>query len=330
LVADIVDLHLAGGVMRESGITVGIADLERCLEFVRTQAADEGTGVFGPASQVWQVDREAIVFLGAGRALLMQLAHPWVATAIAQHSSVLEDPLRRFHRTFEIVFTLVFGSLSQALAASRRLHRRHSAITGVMPINLGAYAEGSPYQANTSAALMWVHATLVDTALRVYELVLPPLEAEARERYYAECRLLGSLFGIPTDEQPINWTEFSSYIAEEVASERLAVGRAAREIGSTVVSGAGRFPVPHWYRDVTAALLPEGLREQFQLQYGARERRRASRALSIIRFAYPALPTRVRHVAPYQEALARLSGHKPDFMTRVLNRLWIGRASLLE
>jgi uncharacterized protein (DUF2236 family) len=70
------------------------------------------------------------VFIGAGRALLMQLAHPSVATAIADHSSALSDPIRRFHRTFEIVFTMVFGSLDQALETSRRLHQRHDRVAG--------------------------------------------------------------------------------------------------------------------------------------------------------------------------------------------------------
>jgi uncharacterized protein (DUF2236 family) len=31
----------------------------------------------------WRVNREAILFLAAGRALLLQLAHPWVAAAVA-------------------------------------------------------------------------------------------------------------------------------------------------------------------------------------------------------------------------------------------------------
>jgi uncharacterized protein (DUF2236 family) len=70
------------------------------------------------------------VFLGAGRALLLQLAHPWVAAAISEHSKTFADPIGRFHRTFNITFTMVFGTLDQALAASRRLHRRHAVVTG--------------------------------------------------------------------------------------------------------------------------------------------------------------------------------------------------------
>ena len=157
---------------------IAAIDFERGLDAVRSKAAGPGEGVFGPGSTIWQVDREALVFLGAGRALLLQLAHPWVATAIAEHSTALSDPIARFHRTFEIVFTLVFGSLEQALATSRRLHRRHAAISGYLPQRLGQYPKGSPYRANEVSALMWVHATLVETALTVHDLVLEPLGTE--------------------------------------------------------------------------------------------------------------------------------------------------------
>jgi hypothetical protein len=65
---------------------VGREDLERQLEVVRALAPGEMEGVFGPDSLTWRIDREALTFLGAGRALLLQLAHPWVAAAIAEHS----------------------------------------------------------------------------------------------------------------------------------------------------------------------------------------------------------------------------------------------------
>ena len=53
------------------------------------------------------------------RALLLQLAHPWVAAAIIDHSRTLGDPIGRFHRTFAVVFTMVFGTVDQALSAAR-------------------------------------------------------------------------------------------------------------------------------------------------------------------------------------------------------------------
>ena len=73
------------------------------------------------------------------------------------------------------MFTMVFGSLEQALAAVATSARRHSSIRGKLPEAVGRFAEGSPYEANEIAALRWVYATLVDSALVAYELVLPPL-----------------------------------------------------------------------------------------------------------------------------------------------------------
>src|SRR5215472_4576645 len=127
---------------------VSAEDLERDLTEVRVRAAGPLHGIFGPRSMTWRVDREAAVFLGAGRALLLQLAHPWIAAAIEQHSQTFADPIRRFHRTFGIVFTMVFGTLDQSLAAARRLNRRHADIQGTLPTAAGPFSVGSPYLAN--------------------------------------------------------------------------------------------------------------------------------------------------------------------------------------
>ena len=64
---------------------VSEGDLSSALDIVRAEAAGPVEGIFGPASVTWRIDREAVLFLGAGRALLLQLAHPWVAAAIAEH-----------------------------------------------------------------------------------------------------------------------------------------------------------------------------------------------------------------------------------------------------
>ena len=54
---------------------VGAETLECELNQVRVAAAGSLAGIFGPRSMTWRVDREAAIFLGAGRALLLQLAH---------------------------------------------------------------------------------------------------------------------------------------------------------------------------------------------------------------------------------------------------------------
>jgi uncharacterized protein (DUF2236 family) len=87
-------------------LVVSPESLERELKAVRAAAAGAAQGVFGSRSLTWQIDRESAIFFGAGRALLLQLAHPWVAAAIEWHSSAFADPVGRFHRTFSTVFAM--------------------------------------------------------------------------------------------------------------------------------------------------------------------------------------------------------------------------------
>jgi uncharacterized protein (DUF2236 family) len=309
---------------------VSAAEFERSLDLVRASAAGAREGVFGPASMTWRVDREAAVFLGAGRALLLQLAHPWVAAAVADQSRVFADPVGRFHRTFGVTFTMVFGSLEQALAVARKLYQRHEAVTGVLPQSAGPFAAGSSYQANQVDALRWVHATLVETALLAHELVLPKLTDDERKRYWSEARLYAALFGIPPDSLPSDWASFLAYGDAMAASDVLTVSPAARDIAQQIFSGrvTGIRP-PLWYRALTAQLLPERLREAFELPLGDAERQSAARALVWMRRIYPSLPRWLRTVGPCQEAEERLKGRdRPSLATRGLNRLWIGRPSM--
>jgi uncharacterized protein (DUF2236 family) len=317
---------LTGG--GELGV-VSRADLERQLDVVRAHAASPPAGVFGPASTTWRLNREAIMFLAAGRALLLQLAHPWVAAAVAEHSRALDDPIARFHRTFQIVFAVVFGSLDQAFAAARALHERHAQIVGSLPAALGGFAAGSPYCANDIAALRWVYATLIDSALAAYDLILGPLADDESAQYYGESRLFAAMFGIPGDVLPRDYPAFRAYCAAMCASELLAVGPAGRVIAERLLAGTGRWRrVPASYRAVTAAMLPPRLRQEFGLGYGLAERCAGERTVAWLRRLYPRLPPRLRYVAPYHEAMERLAGRPAAAATRLGNRLWIGRPTI--
>src|ERR1700758_4701546 len=209
-------------------------DFESGLDTVCEAAAGSIEGVFGPASLTWRVDREAAVFLGAGRALLLQLAHPWVAAAIDEHSRTLADPIGRFHQTFNTVFTMVFGTLDQGMATAPRLHRRHAAVTGNLPPAAGHFAAGSPYCANEVSALRWVHATLVETASLTHDLVLPALTDSEREKYWAEARMFAALFGVRQADLPSDWTSFIAYNEAMSRSDILAVSPAARNIAEQI------------------------------------------------------------------------------------------------
>lgn len=308
---------------------VSVSQLASLTAALRNSTRDPLAGLFGPQSISWRVNRESALFLGAGRASLLQLAHPWVAAALDQHSNLRSDPLARFHHTFRIVFAMVFGSLDQALAASRYLHRLHSTIRGQLPQSVGEWPQGSPYRANELHALIWVFATLVDSAVVAHDAALAPLTPLERQAYYQECKLLAALFGIPAENLPLDWTAFQNYMRQMVDSPRLGVDPLALELAQRVLHGAGSWiPVPAWYRALTALWLPAGLREPFALPFHPAQNDAANRALRQIRRIYPHLPAPVRFVGPYREAHARIAGRPPGPLIKVSNRFWTGNSRI--
>jgi uncharacterized protein (DUF2236 family) len=316
--------------MAEAAEYVTPAHLEDLLAQLAELPGPRSQGFFGPQSITWQVNREAGVFLGAGRAALLQLAHPWVATALAQHSNLLHDAIGRFHSTFRVVYTMIFGNRDQALQASRQLYDRHTAVRGKLPMATGSHARGQHYEANEVAALRWVYATLVESAVLAYELVLPPLAPADREQYYQESKRMAALFGIPAASLPRDWSSFASYVAEMLNSDILEVNATSRALGHSVLSGAGTsFQPPDWYRALTASWLPRRLRTAFALTYTPRDRARTRRIVRLLPSLYASIPAPIHFVGPFHEAQARLRGLPPGLLTRRSNQFWMGQPRLL-
>jgi len=162
-------------------MTVSQDDLEGALAQLRRQVPSPEQGIWGPGTVAWMVTRELVTFLAGGRAILLQLAHPFVASGIDQHSSTKHDPIGRFRRTFRYVYAMAFGDLDHACEAARRVHRIHQRIHGTIGERVGPYDANSPYDANDEEALLWVHATLFEGAVCAFESILRPLSvAEGR------------------------------------------------------------------------------------------------------------------------------------------------------
>ena len=168
----------------------GLADLES-----RVQHKSLGLlGLAPPSAR--RVVRESATFVGGGLAALLQLAHPFVAYAIEQHSYTSEDVVGRFVNTFKYVFAVMFGDLSTALRAARIVRRVHSKIHGTLPAAAGRWPAGAPYTAHAEHALAWVFATLFETSEFMYELFVgarTDAERDAHWRYAREvaCRVWG-------------------------------------------------------------------------------------------------------------------------------------------
>ena len=313
----------------DSSFIVSPDAIEVLIATVERAASDPRAGIFGPQSTSWKINRESALFLGAGRAALLQLAHPWVATALQQHSSLMSQPIARFHNTFRIVFAMIFGSLDQAMAAARHLYTLHTYIRGEITEPVGAYTHGSHYEANEIAALRWVYATLIESAVLAYECVMPPLTPAELAAYFEETRTLGALFGLPRSELARNWTEFLAYCRAMENSNLLGVTRTARAMAHDLLRGAGsRIKPPHWYRALTTSWLPDRFRTEFSLPFGDAQKQAAERARQHLPRIYRQLPRAIRFVGPWHEAQARLRGKNPGLVAQLSNRFWIGQPNL--
>ena len=312
---------------------VGRDQLEERLARLRSLVRDPRAGLFGPGSKVWEVNKEAISFLGGGRAALLQLAHPWVAWGIEQHSSTRDDPFGRFQRTFFHVFRMVYGDLETALRAARAVHAIHIRVTGAIGAAAGPFADGSTYRANQADALLWVHATLWDTSLLCFESVVRPLALAEKRAYYEETKRLAYLFGIPDAVLPPSWDDFDAYVQGMLASDVLTVVEPAARMASflfqPLVPGTGALMGR--YAELTAWLLPERLAAGFGLERGgAAGRARTDTTLRRLRRVWPHLPRRVRYLPAYVEARRRIAGRAgPDPLGGLMSRLFVGRAKTL-
>jgi uncharacterized protein (DUF2236 family) len=305
------------------------SDIESLIAAIEHTTAEPRSGLFGPTSTSWKINRESALFLGAGRAALLQLAHPWVATALAEHSSLMERPIARFHSTFRIVFTMVFGSLAQVTAAARHLYELHTHIQGNMPEDIARWPRGSHYQANEVAALRWVFATLIESAVLAYETVLPPLAPQVLAAYYADSVRLAGLFGLPPAAMPPDWASFLIYCREMEQSDDLGVSDSARTMAHNLLRGAGSWiKPPLWYRAITTAWLPERFRAEFHLPFGAEEERAMTAARARLPRYYRRLPASLRFAGPWHEAQARLADRAPGLVARLSNRFWIGESRM--
>jgi len=220
-------------------------------------------GLYPDESITRRISRENVLMLGGGRALLMQLAHPAVAAGVDEHSDFRSRPIRRLRRTVRMTMAIVFGDRETALAAARSVNRAHGRVRG----------EG--YSALDPELLMWVHATLVDSAIVAYDTFVRRLRRSERDDFYQESKVMAELFGIPRAHPPRSYADFEAYMDGMIAGP-LKVSEQARSLGRLVLRPPLRLlpgPVMVPFEVITAGLLPAALRDQYGLPWGAAQRR---------------------------------------------------------
>jgi uncharacterized protein (DUF2236 family) len=305
---------------------------EEQLARVASQVKYPLVGLYGPDSMMWHASKHVLSsFHGSGRALLLQIAHPWVTQGIDEHSNTRHDPIGRGQRTFRAVFSIVYGSLEQAQKEARRVNRVHTRIKGTLEVNKGAFPEGSKYMANEAHSMLWVHATLWETQILMYELFVGKLSDQQKQQYYQETKLFAYMFGVPEDILPPNWHEFLEYNQKIWESDILHVNAATLELfGFLFKPQHPALTAPmNWMSLVTAATLPEPLREAFGIAYTEKDKKKFERNVKIISRLEPITPKILRYGPNYLEANRRIKGLEPAWLTKKMNKLIMGQEVLV-
>jgi uncharacterized protein (DUF2236 family) len=265
---------------------------------------DNINGYFGPDSITWRLYREPIIITGSYRALLLQIAHPAVAEGVARFSNFRQDALGRGFRTFLAMATLYFGTREEAEAVGRRLHRAHEGIKGTD-------AHGRPYQANQPDLKLWVFATLVDTALMVFEKApVRDLPTDWQVRYYEESKAAAGLLGIPADQYPADLGAFRAYMQGMLDSDLLGSSDTSREMTDSVVNHFWVIaPLAGWFG---SAWLPAPLSRRLGLPDQGRSARIVARLFRVILAMYRLLPRGMRYAPAYHQAMDRIATARQD------------------
>jgi uncharacterized protein (DUF2236 family) len=255
------------------------------------------SGLFGPGSIVWRVNREGSLLIGGGAAAILQVAHPLVAAGVGEHSRYQVDPWGRLQRTLDITTRIAFGSTEVANKAARAIQMAHKRVHGELPWDAGRFPKGTPYDANDSELQMWVHATLVATSLTVYTRWVAPLSIAEQRQYYEEQKTMGEAFGVPRDEQPPTLADFFDYYDEMLESDALASTPVLHEVADSILHPdlpLGGRPLSDAVALATAGLMTPRWREELGLPWGPNRERLLEASRFLLRRTLPLLPGVVR------------------------------------
>jgi uncharacterized protein (DUF2236 family) len=275
-----------------------------------------------PNSVARRLSNEPACGLLAGRALVLQLAHPAVAAGVEEHSDFKSHPLKRLLGTLTAMYSITNGPHDLAQGMGERVRHIHSFVTG------------AGYRANDPANLLWVHATLVDSVLLANTLFVRPLSVDLEQAFYQEMKKVALPFGLAEEDQPKDLQEFHSYFDSTV--RRLRLTETSRELIGFVLSpelpgGLHRplGPALSLMRLITVATIPEPIRVQAGLRWDSHNAAAFRSVQVLVKAAMRAQPYAARS-APVRlgaAALVRRAEHQVERFQAGRSAAGAGRAS---
>jgi uncharacterized protein (DUF2236 family) len=246
-----------------------------------------------------KINREAVVLLGWGRAILLQLAHPLVAAGVGDYSGFRSGArgfVRRVRGTVGGMLDLTFGTADEAQRFIDRINGIHDRVNGRLPATVGIFPAGTPYSARDPKLLLWVHATLSDSMTVAYETFVGPLTAEEKDTYTTEACWVPIALGVPDADVPRRFADVQTFMSDLTSRGEIAVSDEARKLSAALFSpplgpAAARFRLS---RTITVGLLPDEVRTGYGFPWGPRESRNFRRAVTLMRRTRRILPPMLR------------------------------------
>ncbi|GAA1148958.1 oxygenase MpaB family protein [Ornithinicoccus hortensis] len=175
----------AGAALRAKVAGDDAAEQARLIWGVR------GERWFGVDDAIWQVHRDASMFVGGIAALLVQSLQPMAMAGVAGHSGYKSDPWGRLQRTSRYLAVTTYGVVPDAEDVIDRVRSVHARVRG-------KDERGRPYRADDPHLLTWVHLAEVRCFLDAHQAFgAQPLPPDRADEYVEQTGRVAARLGVP-------------------------------------------------------------------------------------------------------------------------------------
>jgi len=282
---------------------------------------------FSEDSMVQRIYGEKHVSALSGIRHLMLQSIQGLAYAGMDGGYFFDQPIQRAIDTARSMETIYFGTQEEADAVCEKVRNVHRHVRGVVQDHSGSIPDGTKYSATNANLQQWVIASLMDSALSVYEIYVASLSEDECDQFVREYSLVAKLFGAPDSHLFHTYAQLCTYMDEMYStigrqdrppSQRLELTPQARAKVLSIVMdpNVSWIPVmrPYWHLIVRGVLSPQA-RSLYGLTWSSRDEVAFQSMVTSVQLAIKA----TRLVSP----VARFS---PLVFLNPLARAWIDYA----
>jgi uncharacterized protein (DUF2236 family) len=255
-----------------------------------------------------EVQEERAVGLMYGqRALCIGALAPLNYVGTSEHTSGRSMPFKRLVRTAKAFESVMMGSREEAEAVLATVHSKHLRVTGALAEDAGPYPAGTPYDALDPRLMLWTIAVMMDSAERLYDLLVRTLSSDEREALWHDYVRFGELFGMPREVAPATYLEFRRYYEDLLAGDSLWLTGEARYMGRAsafeIPMPGSALPVKRLHDLIMLGSLPPRVRRHYRLPWSpahALAFAAATRSARVARRALPSSSARGRNTRTFE------------------------------